>query len=74
VSWVYYTYPFNLTGQPAASLPVGLSSKGAPVGLQIVTPRNDEEAALKIAAWLEAEIPACRDPSLGNSMSYTNSR
>ena len=57
VSWVYYTYPFNLTGQPAASLPVGLSSKGAPVGLQIVTPRNDEEGALKIAAWLEGEIP-----------------
>jgi aspartyl-tRNA(Asn)/glutamyl-tRNA(Gln) amidotransferase subunit A len=56
VSWVYYTYPFNLTGQPAASLPVGLSAAGTPVGLQIVTPRNDEEGALKIAAWLEGEI------------------
>jgi aspartyl-tRNA(Asn)/glutamyl-tRNA(Gln) amidotransferase subunit A len=55
VSWVYYTYPFNLTGQPAASLSVGLCSTGTPVGLQIVTPRNDEEAALKIAAWLERE-------------------
>jgi Asp-tRNA(Asn)/Glu-tRNA(Gln) amidotransferase A subunit family amidase len=29
--------------------------KGTPVGLQIVTPRNDEEGALKIAAWLERE-------------------
>jgi aspartyl-tRNA(Asn)/glutamyl-tRNA(Gln) amidotransferase subunit A len=56
VSWVYYTYPFNLTGQPAASLPVGLSSRGTPVGLQIVTPRNDEEGALKIAAWLERAL------------------
>jgi aspartyl-tRNA(Asn)/glutamyl-tRNA(Gln) amidotransferase subunit A len=56
VSWVYYTYPFNLTGQPAASLPVGLSAGGTPVGLQIVTPRNDEEGAIKIAAWLEGEI------------------
>jgi aspartyl-tRNA(Asn)/glutamyl-tRNA(Gln) amidotransferase subunit A len=56
VSWVYYTYPFNLTGQPAASLPVGLSSRGTPVGLQIVTPRNDEEGALKIAAWLERTL------------------
>jgi aspartyl-tRNA(Asn)/glutamyl-tRNA(Gln) amidotransferase subunit A len=55
VSWVYYTYPFDLTGQPAASLSVGLCSTGTPVGLQIVTPRNDEEAALKIAAWLERE-------------------
>jgi Asp-tRNA(Asn)/Glu-tRNA(Gln) amidotransferase A subunit family amidase len=56
VSWVSYTYPFNLTGQPAASLPIGLSSTGRPVGLQIVTARNDEETALKIAAWLEGEI------------------
>ncbi len=56
VSWVYYTYPFNLTGQPAASLPIGLCSRGTPVGLQIVTAHNDEETALKIAAWLEGEI------------------
>ncbi len=52
VSWVYYTYPFNLTGEPAASLPAGLSARG----LQIVTPRNDEERALRIAAWLEREL------------------
>ncbi len=56
VSWVYYTYPFNLTGQPAASLPVGRSARGLPVGLQIVTPRNDEEMALRVAAWLEREL------------------
>jgi aspartyl-tRNA(Asn)/glutamyl-tRNA(Gln) amidotransferase subunit A len=62
VSWVYYTYPFNLTGQPAASLPVGLSSRGTPVGLQIVTPRNDEEGALKIAAWLEGEVASLPMP------------
>ena len=62
MSWVYYTYPFNLTGQPAASLPAGrLLQAALPVGLQIVTPRNDEEGALQIAAWLEAEIPPCRD-------------
>jgi aspartyl-tRNA(Asn)/glutamyl-tRNA(Gln) amidotransferase subunit A len=58
VSWVYYTYPFNLTGEPAASLPVGLCSRGTPVGLQIVTARNDEETALKIAAWLERDLEA----------------
>ncbi len=56
VSWVYYTYPFNLTGQPAASLPAGRSARGLPVGLQIVTPRNDEEGALRIATWLEREL------------------
>jgi aspartyl-tRNA(Asn)/glutamyl-tRNA(Gln) amidotransferase subunit A len=56
VSWVYYTYPFNLTGQPAASLPVGLAKPGLPVGMQIIAGRNDETTVLKVAAWLEREI------------------
>ena len=36
VSWVFYTYPFNLTGQPAASVCAGIAPDGMPVGLQIV--------------------------------------
>ena len=56
VSWVYYTYPFNLTGQPAISLPAGRTVAGAPVGLQIVAGRNDEATALRVAAWLEAAL------------------
>ena len=36
VSWVYYTYPFNLTGQPAATVCAGIAADGMPVGLQIV--------------------------------------
>ena len=36
VSWVYYTYPFNLTGQAAASVCAGIASDGMPVGLQVV--------------------------------------
>jgi aspartyl-tRNA(Asn)/glutamyl-tRNA(Gln) amidotransferase subunit A len=56
VSRVYYTYPFNLTGQPAGSLPAGRSARGLPVGLQIATSRNYEEMALRIAAWLEREL------------------
>jgi aspartyl-tRNA(Asn)/glutamyl-tRNA(Gln) amidotransferase subunit A len=36
VSWVYYTYPFNLTGQPAATVCAGIAGDGMPVGLQIV--------------------------------------
>jgi aspartyl-tRNA(Asn)/glutamyl-tRNA(Gln) amidotransferase subunit A len=42
INWSPYTYPFNLTGQPAASVPCGFSSDGLPVALQIVGgPRND---------------------------------
>ena len=58
VSWVYYTYPFNLTGQPAASLPIGLTARGRPVGLQIVGGRNDETAIFRASAWLESEFQA----------------
>jgi aspartyl-tRNA(Asn)/glutamyl-tRNA(Gln) amidotransferase subunit A len=58
VSWVYYTYPFNLTGQPAASLPVGRTAQGHPVGLQIVSRRNDEATALSVASWLEDALSA----------------
>ena len=34
--WTPFTYPFNLTHQPAATVPCGLTSAGLPVGLQIV--------------------------------------
>ena len=43
VSWVFYTYAFNLTGQPAASMPVGLTEDGLPVGMQVVSRINDED-------------------------------
>src|SRR3546814_13581694 len=36
--WTPFTYPFNLTQQPAASVPCGLTSRGLPAGLQIVGP------------------------------------
>lgn len=36
VSWVYYTYPFNLTGQPAGTVCAGVAGDGMPVGLHIV--------------------------------------
>ena len=38
INWSSYTYPFNLTQQPAASVPCGFSSDGLPIGLQIVGP------------------------------------
>ncbi|TAM94513.1 MAG: amidase [Rhizobiaceae bacterium] len=53
VSWVTFTYPFNLTGQPAASLPVGLTEAGLPVGLQAVARTNDEATILQFAGALQ---------------------
>lgn len=57
VSWVYYTYPFNLTGQPAASICAGIASDGMPVGLQIVGRRNMETDVLRAAAAFERSQP-----------------
>jgi len=57
VSWVYYTYPFNLTGNPAASVPCGFTSMGMPVGLQIVARTLREVDLFRIAGALEAASP-----------------
>jgi len=65
VSWVYYTYPFNLTGNPAASIPCGFTEDGLPVGLQVVGATNRETDVLRAAAAFEAEHPwAHRKPPL----------
>lgn len=56
-SWQYYTYPFNLTGQPAASLPVGFTAAGLPVGLQLVAKINRETDIFRAAASFEAAYP-----------------
>jgi aspartyl-tRNA(Asn)/glutamyl-tRNA(Gln) amidotransferase subunit A len=57
VSWVFYTYPFNLTGQPAASVCAGLASDGMPVGLQIVGRGLGEADVLRAAAAIERTQP-----------------
>ena len=57
ISWVRYTYPFNLTGQPAASLPVGFTAEGHPVGLQLVAKTFRETDIFRVAAALEAARP-----------------
>ena len=56
-SWVYYTYPFNLTGNPAASIPCGFDAEGLPVGLQAVSPAYCEVNVFKIASALEGVNP-----------------
>ena len=57
LSWAAFSYPFNLTGQPAASVPCGLTRTGLPVGLQIVGRRLDDALVIRAAAAFEAERP-----------------
>lgn len=54
--WSPYTYPFNLSGQPAATVPVGLTREGLPIGLQIVARRGEDGLVLAAAAAVEAAV------------------
>jgi aspartyl-tRNA(Asn)/glutamyl-tRNA(Gln) amidotransferase subunit A len=58
VSWVFYTYPFNLTGQPAATVCAGIAADGMPVGLQIVGRALGEHDVVRAAAAFEQTKPA----------------
>jgi aspartyl-tRNA(Asn)/glutamyl-tRNA(Gln) amidotransferase subunit A len=55
--WTPFSYPFNLTQQPAASVPCGLTSRGLPVGLQIVGPRYADARVLRAARAFESLQP-----------------
>ena len=57
LAWVAFTYPFNLTGQPAATLPCGFTRDGLPIGLQIVGRRLADATVLRAAAAYEAAAP-----------------
>jgi aspartyl-tRNA(Asn)/glutamyl-tRNA(Gln) amidotransferase subunit A len=56
-SWCPYTYPWNLTGLPAASVPVGFTAAGLPVGVQIIGGVGAEPAILRAAAAIEHAQP-----------------
>jgi amidase len=55
--WVPYNGVWNVTGQPAASVPAGFGADGLPRGVQLVGRPNDEATLLSLAAQLEAERP-----------------
>ncbi len=52
-----YTSQFNFSGQPAVSLPLGESSEGLPIGVQLVGRYGDEQTLIQLAAELEEEMP-----------------
>jgi Asp-tRNA(Asn)/Glu-tRNA(Gln) amidotransferase A subunit family amidase len=60
----YLLFPFNLTGNPAISIPCGLSAEGLPIGLQIVARHYDEVGLLRMARRLEASIGFIARPAL----------
>ncbi|WP_410600656.1 amidase [Amycolatopsis sp. lyj-90] len=55
--WTPFTYPFNMTQQPAISVPAGRTSRGLPVGLQIIGPRHSDDLVLAVAKLLEEVRP-----------------
>jgi aspartyl-tRNA(Asn)/glutamyl-tRNA(Gln) amidotransferase subunit A len=57
LDWTPFTFPFNLTGQPAATVPCGLDRSGLPVGLQVVGRWRDDSTVLRAAAAFEVARP-----------------
>jgi aspartyl-tRNA(Asn)/glutamyl-tRNA(Gln) amidotransferase subunit A len=55
-AWYPYTYPMNLTGHPALSMPCGNSALGLPIGLQLAGRWYDDRYLLGIGALLEARL------------------
>lgn len=77
-TWTPYTYPFNMTQQPALSVPCGVTDSGLPVGVQVVGARFDDRRVVRVGAALEAaladpvprpRIHACAPGSSGAAVS-----
>ena len=56
-AWQPFTFPFNMTGQPAATIPCGWSTEGLPIGLQIVGKPFDEKTVLQVSKAFEEISP-----------------
>lgn len=62
---VAFSYPFNLSGHPAATVPVGFTDSGLPAGLQIVGPRHRDDMVLQASyAFQQARPWADKRPNL----------
>jgi amidase len=63
---VGFTQPWNVTGQPAASIPAPVEPGGLPIGAQLVGRPGDEATLLSLAAQLERELgwPELRPPAV----------
>jgi len=64
LGWSPFSYPFNLTQQPAISIPCGLTKAGLPVGLQIVGRRFEDGLVLQAARAFEIRRPFTARPAM----------
>jgi aspartyl-tRNA(Asn)/glutamyl-tRNA(Gln) amidotransferase subunit A len=64
LGWTPFSYPFNLTQQPALVLPCGLTSDGLPISAQLVGPMHADALVLRAGRALEAALPPWQRPPL----------
>jgi aspartyl-tRNA(Asn)/glutamyl-tRNA(Gln) amidotransferase subunit A len=64
VNWTPFSYPFNLTQQPAASVPCGFTAQGLPAELHVIGRMFDDSTVLRVAhayeqakAWMKQRPP-----------------
>jgi aspartyl-tRNA(Asn)/glutamyl-tRNA(Gln) amidotransferase subunit A len=60
LGWTPFSYPFNLSQQPAITVPCGLTRAGLPIGLQIVGPMFGDALVLRAARAYESLHPVAR--------------
>jgi Asp-tRNA(Asn)/Glu-tRNA(Gln) amidotransferase A subunit family amidase len=56
LQWLHFTHPYNCTGQPAISLPLGTTTDGLPIGVQLVGAPRGEATILGVAAHLQEDM------------------
>jgi aspartyl-tRNA(Asn)/glutamyl-tRNA(Gln) amidotransferase subunit A len=61
ITWTPYTYPFNVTGQPAITLPFGLTEDALPIGLQLVAGWARDDLLLSVALAAEQALAPLGD-------------
>jgi aspartyl-tRNA(Asn)/glutamyl-tRNA(Gln) amidotransferase subunit A len=64
LGWTPFSYPFNLTQQPACTIPCGLTASGLPIGLQFVGPMFGDALVLRAARAYETVQPVPRPPAI----------